>query len=213
LLSHQEPASDAATAAVAAAAANGASRPMSVDLPPPAVFWDIVDGKMRLVDGLQPGAKTFLDVAEAWRWSKKVADQELWLEMAKVRLFIRLSSKYTTIGVPVSWSYYGDLSWAQRHQKVMESGVGYFPRGDEDLRGRINNFLVFQTYSQTITEFYEKKEKIAEVAFYAITRKEKKVMPGFVLKSAFITDRTLRPAYNSWDFEIMADEAWHTDTV
>jgi hypothetical protein len=67
---------------------------MSNDLPPPSVFWDIVQGKMRLVDGLTPGLKTFLDVAEGRRWSKNVADQESWLKMAEVQLHLRLSSKF-----------------------------------------------------------------------------------------------------------------------
>src|SRR5262245_35437425 len=130
---------------------------MSADLPPPSVFWDIAEGKTRLVDGLKPSLKIAYDVAVAWRLSKNMADQELWLKKARVQLWLRLSSGLTTIAVPVSWSYYCDLSWAQRYHKLMQSGVGSLPRGDEDLRGRIFNFLVFQKFSQTITEFYEKK--------------------------------------------------------
>jgi hypothetical protein len=185
---------------------------MSSDLPPPSVFWDIVHGKMRVVDDLKPNAKVFLDVAEAWRWSKKVADQETWLWM--VELHLRLSSGLVMTSAPVSWSYFGDVSWWTRNHKVQQSGVGFFPRGDAEIRGKIWNFLVFYERSQLVTEFYEKKEILSEVAFYAVSRKERKViLPAVILKRAFITDRTLRSNYHSWDFEIMADEAWRTNKL
>lgn len=183
----------------------------SPDLPPPSVFWDIVAGKNRLVDGLKPDKNIFLDVAEAWRWSKKMADQELWLAMAKVDLHLRLSSRLTTASVPVSWTYYGDPSWWEWKDK--HARVGGFSRGDEDLRGRVHHFLVFHQYAQNIIDFYEKEDVVPEIAFYAFSRKERKLMPGFVLKHAFITDRTNRASYLSWDFEIVAGEAWRTDKL
>jgi len=180
----------------------------SNSLPPSSVFWDINAGKARLVDGLKPGAKVFLDVAEAWRWSDKVTEQETWMTMAKVQMHLRLSTQLVTASVPLSWTYYGDLSWAQRNYKIQQSGVSSFPRGDEGLRGKILNVLVFHQHSPNIMEFYEKKEKIAEVDFYAISRTDKKLFPGFKMKNAFITDRTNRPTYLSWDFEIISDEVW-----
>ena len=183
-------------------------------LPPPSAFWDIVQGKTRIVDNLKPSGKVFLDVAEAWRWSQKVADQELWLWMSQVELHIRLSGDFVMTSAPVSWSYYGDLSYWQRQDRIQRSGVGFFPRGDEEVRGRIWNFLVFFERAQTITEFYEKKKILSEVAFYAISRKDRKVMfPAVVLKRAFITDRNVRPSYRSFDFEITSDEAWHTNKL
>jgi hypothetical protein len=131
----------------------------------------------------------------------------------EAQMHLRLSTKLVTASVPLSWTYYGDLSWAQRNYKIQQSGVGIFPRGDPGLRGKILNVLVFQQHSQNIMEFYEKKEKIAEVDFYGISRADKKLLPGFRMKNAFITERTLRLPYLSWDFEIMSDEVWRIDKL
>ena len=171
------------------------------DLPPPAVFVDINQGKTPLADGLVPNAKMFLDVAEAWRWQNNLVKQEIWMAAAKVQRHLMLSTGLTTIGVPLSWCYFDDRStwdWARKFGRDLS--------GDKRLRGKKLNALVFYKHSHGIMEFYKKKTEIAEVELYSISRKDKKLHPGFKMKRALITECTDKPQYQSWNFEIVYDD-------
>src|SRR5262245_29578514 len=99
---------------------------MSNKLPPQSVFWDIAKGKFVLVDDLKPRANIFWDVAEAWRWSSKVAEQEGYLWLSQVQLHFRLSTATTSTSAPVSWMYFGDMSWWARQDKVHRVRGGVF---------------------------------------------------------------------------------------
>lgn len=169
-------------------------------LPPPSVFWDINGGKTKMVDGLKPGMKMFLDVAEAWRWHDKLAQQERWLVLAERQFHLRLSTRTVNASVPLSWFFY---------EKRSDLGLFRAPNiGDLDLKGRALHVLVFARHSHSIMEFYRKKERIPEVAFYAVTRKERQLLPGFKMENAFILNFWSRPPYLSHEFEIISDQVW-----
>ena len=171
----------------------------SESLPPPSVFWDINGGKTRFVSGLKPGAKIFMDVAEAWRWHDKLAEQERWIVLAERQFHLRLSTRTVNASVPLSWFFF---------EKASFGGLSLFSIGDVDFRGRALHVLVFAQQSQNIMEFYERKERIPEVAFYAVSRKERKLIPGYKMQQAFITNYWSRPAYLSYEFEIISDQVW-----
>jgi len=156
------------------------------------------------VDGLKPGAKIFLDVAEAWRRQDKLAEQERWLVLAERQFHLRLSSRTVNASVPLSWFYY---------EKRSDLGLFHFRIGDYDLKGRALRVLVFTQHSQNIMEFYKKKERIPEIAFYAVMRKERQLLPGFKMENAYITNFRSRPPYLSYDFEIISDQVWRLNKL